>query len=121
MPSFEEKMSADCIFCKIIRGEAPATMLYQDERAVAFKDIAPIAPVHVLIVPRQHIVSAAEVTAENAPLIGHLIAVAAQLARELGIAEHGYRLVTNSGREGGQAVFHLHWHLLGGRQLRGLG
>jgi histidine triad (HIT) family protein len=114
-------MSANCIFCKIIRGEAPSTMLYQDEQAVAFEDIAPIAPVHVLIVPRLHITSAAEVNPENAPLIGHLIAVAAQLAHELGIAERGYRLVTNIGREGGQSIFHLHWHLLGGRQMRGLG
>lgn len=114
-------MSADCIFCKIIRGEEPATILYQDEHAIAFKDIAPIAPVHVLIVPRQHITSAAEVTAENAPLVGHLIAVAAHVARELGIAKRGYRLVTNIGWEGGQTVFHLHWHLLGGRYMRSPG
>ncbi|PJF37189.1 MAG: histidine triad nucleotide-binding protein [Candidatus Thermofonsia Clade 1 bacterium] len=112
---------SDCIFCQIIRGEAPATMLYQDERAVAFRDIAPIAPVHVLIVPRLHIASAAEVTAEHAPLIGHLIAIAAHIARQQGIAERGYRLVTNVGREGGQVIFHLHWHLIGGRQLRGIG
>lgn len=114
-------MRESCIFCRIIRGELPSTLLYQDEQAVAFKDIAPIAPVHILIVPRQHLASAAETTAENAPLIGHLIAVAAQLAREQGIAESGYRLVTNIGRNGGQGVFHLHWHLLGGRQMRGLG
>lgn len=114
-------MNRDCIFCKIVRGEAPAAILYQDEQAVAFKDIAPRAPVHVLIVPRLHIPSAAEVTEEHAALIGHLIAVAAQVAREQGIAETGYRLVTNVGREGGQEIFHLHWHLLGGRQLRSLG
>ncbi|MCS6871934.1 MAG: histidine triad nucleotide-binding protein [Anaerolineae bacterium] len=114
-------MHPDCIFCKIIRGEAPSTMLYEDEQVVAFKDIAPIAPVHVLIVPRLHIPSAAEVTEENTALIGHLIVVAARVAREQGVAERGYRLVTNVGREGGQQVYHLHWHLLGGRQMRGLG
>ncbi len=114
-------MSESCIFCRIIRGELPSTTLYQDEQAVAFKDIAPIAPVHILIVPRQHLESAAETTAENAALIGHLIAVAAQLAREQGVAESGYRLVSNIGKDGGQEVFHLHWHLLGGRQMRGLG
>ncbi|MCE7948762.1 MAG: histidine triad nucleotide-binding protein [Chloroflexi bacterium CFX4] len=114
-------MSESCIFCRIIRGELPSTMLYQDQQAVAFKDIAPIAPVHILIVPRQHLESAAETTAENALLIGHLIRVAAHVAREQGIAESGYRLVTNIGKDGGQEVFHLHWHLLGGRQMRGLG
>lgn len=114
-------MNPDCIFCKIIHGEAPATFFYQDEQVVAFQDIAPRAPVHILIVPRLHIRSAAEVTEENAALVGHLIAVAARLAREQGVAESGYRLVTNVGREGGQEVFHMHWHLLGGRQMRSLG
>ncbi|MFN7210419.1 MAG: histidine triad nucleotide-binding protein [Aggregatilineales bacterium] len=114
-------MNPDCIFCKIVRGEAPAAIVYQDEQAVAFKDIAQRAPVHVLIVPRRHIPSAAEVTEEHAALIGHLIAVAAQVAREQGVAQSGYRLITNVGREGGQEIFHLHWHLLGGRQLHGLG
>ncbi len=114
-------MNPDCIFCRIVRGEAPSVMLYQDEHAVAFKNIAPRAPVHILIVPRLHIPSAAEVTPENTALIGHLIVVAAHVAREQGVAKSGYRLVTNVGREGGQEIFHLHWHLLGGRQLHGLG
>lgn len=106
---------AACIFCKIVRGELPSSILYQDGEVMAFKDIHPGAPTHVLLIPRRHINSAAEVTEADAPVVGHLIAVAAQLARDLGIAETGYRLVTNIGREGGQSVFHLHFHLMGGR------
>ncbi|GAB4544852.1 MAG: histidine triad nucleotide-binding protein [Anaerolineae bacterium] len=106
---------ADCVFCKIVRGELPSSILYQDGEVMAFKDIHPGAPIHVLIIPRRHIHSAAEVTEADAPVVGHMIAVAAQLARDLGVAETGYRLVTNIGREGGQSVFHLHFHLMGGR------
>jgi histidine triad (HIT) family protein len=105
------------IFARIIRGEIPADKVYEDEHVVAFRDISPQAPVHVLVVPRKPIVSVADAGAEDAALLGRLFLVAAQVARELGLAEDGYRLVTNIGRDGGQSVAHLHIHLLGGRQL----
>ena len=107
----------DCIFCRIIRGEAPAKKVYEDERAFVFEDINPQAPTHVLIIPRKHIVGLKEAQAEDAEMIGHLHLVAAQIARERGI-EDGYRTVFNVGPRAGQSVFHLHLHLLGGRSLR---
>ncbi len=106
----------DCIFCRIVRGEAPARILYQDEEVTAFHDIHPGAPVHILIVPNRHIVSAAQVDAGDEPLLGKLFTVARRVAEEVGIAE-GYRLVVNNGRSTGQSVFHLHMHLLGGRRF----
>jgi histidine triad (HIT) family protein len=105
------------IFARIIRGEIPADKVYEDEHVVAFRDISPQAPVHVLVVPRKPIVSVADAQPEDAALLGRLFLAAAQVARELGLAEDGYRLVTNIGRHGGQSVAHLHIHLLGGRQL----
>ncbi len=112
----------DCIFCKIVAGEIPATILYQDDRIMAFRDIHPMAPVHVLIIPKKHIRSLADVTPREASLIGKMAMVANQLAKQEGIAERGYRVVINTGKEGGQVVQHLHMHLLGGRQLSdGLG
>jgi histidine triad (HIT) family protein len=107
----------NCIFCQIVAGSVPATFVHQDDEIVAFRDIHPGAPTHILIIPRQHLVSLDEASAENAPLMGRLVATAAQIARDEGIAATGYRLVTNIGVEGGQSVFHLHWHLLGGRRL----
>ena len=106
----------DCIFCKIISGAIPATLLYQDNDAIAFADINPQAPVHALIIPRRHIVSLAHAAAEDAGLVGHLHWIAAELAREKGLAK-GYRTVINIGDDGGQTVSHLHVHLLGGRAM----
>lgn len=111
----------DCIFCRIISGDIPSDILYQDEQVVAFRDINPKAPVHLLLVPRKHIESVAELSEDEASIMGHLVTVANRLAREAGISEKGYRLVVNSGPEGGQEVPHLHLHLLGGRQMGILG
>lgn len=111
---------SDCIFCKIVAGELPAEIVYQDERAVAFKDIRPVAPVHILIIPRKHIPDLTAITEEDAELIGHLHVVAVKIAREQGVADRGFRLVNNCKQEGGQVIYHLHFHLLGGRQLRNL-
>lgn len=107
---------ADTIFGRIIRGEVPARIVHDDERCLAFHDVSPQAPVHVLVIPRKPIPSLAEATADDAPLLGHLVLVATQLARTLDLGE-GYRLVVNCGRDGGQSVDHLHVHLLGGRRL----
>ena len=109
----------ECIFCKIAAGEIPSDILYQDEEAIAFRDINPQAPTHLLVIPKTHIPSLIQVTEAELPLIGHLISVANQLARQEGVAESGYRLVINCGKEGGQLVPHLHLHLLGGKQLAG--
>ena len=107
----------DCIFCQIVAGKIPGDILYQDEEVIAFPDINPAAPTHVLIVTRKHIPSLTQLTDEETPLIGHMVKVANQLAQEQGIAESGYRVVINCGRDGGQVVPHLHMHLLGGRRL----
>ncbi len=113
-------MSADCIFCRIVRGEAPATIVYEDEHVIAFNDIHPKAPVHILIVPRRHIPSLAHVTPEDEPLLGHLLYVARYLAEEKVLLERGFRTTINTGPEGGQIIYHLHMHLLGGRPLGGM-
>ena len=111
-------MPTDCLFCKIIAKEITSKTVYEDDQAVAFEDINPQAPTHILVLPRRHIVSLNEVAAADAALIGHLHLVAAKLARERGIADSGYRTVLNNGRGAGQSVFHLHLHLLGGRGMR---
>ncbi len=108
----------DCLFCKIINGEIPSKKVYEDEKVYAFHDISPAAPVHVLIIPKTHIPSANALTEENAAVVGHIFTVAASIAKELGIAEKGYRIVNNCGEDGGQTVHHLHFHLLGGRSLQ---
>ncbi len=105
------------IFAKIISGEIPADKVYEDEHVVAFRDLHPQAPIHVLVIPRKPLVSVADAGPEDAELLGRLLLAAAQVARELGLEPDGYRLVTNIGQNGGQSVFHLHIHLLGGRQL----
>lgn len=105
-----------CLFCKIVEGSIPSTAVYSDDKTYAFADIDPKAPVHVLIVPREHIASLAEADSEHTALLGHLQAVAAQIARENNLAA-GYRVVINTGEHGGQSVAHLHLHLLGGRPL----
>jgi histidine triad (HIT) family protein len=106
-----------CLFCRIIAGEVPGTIVHEDERAVAFKDVNPQAPLHLLVVPRKHIVSLAEAGPEDADLLGHLLHVGVELARREGIVERGYRTVINTNRDAGQTVFHLHVHILGGRVL----
>ena len=105
------------IFSKIIAKEIPADIVYQDERVTAFKDIHPIAPIHILIIPNHEIPTVDDVTPEDEAVLGHLFVVARQIARDLGIAENGYRLIVNCRGDGGQEVFHLHMHLLGGRKL----
>ncbi len=111
-------MSSDCIFCKIIAGEIPSTKLYDDEAVMAFRDINPVAPTHVLIIPKKHIPSINEMTADDEPVVGRLFSVANQLAKEEGVAENGYRLIINTGAHAGQVVFHLHLHLVGGQRMR---
>jgi histidine triad (HIT) family protein len=111
-------MAVDCVFCRIIAGDIPTPFLYHDEEVVAFNDIHPLTPVHVLIVPRRHITSLQEMGPEEGPLIGRMALLAKKLAADKGIAERGYRLVINNGPEGGQVVPHLHLHLLGGKKLR---
>jgi histidine triad (HIT) family protein len=105
-----------CLFCKIVNGEIPSTPVYQDELAYAFADINPKAPVHVLVVPREHLASVDDAGQQHKALLGHLLAAAAQIARAQGLAR-GYRVVINVGDEGGQTVDHLHLHLLGGRPM----
>jgi histidine triad (HIT) family protein len=112
---------SDCIFCKIIKGDIPSTNVYKDEQVTAFRDINPVAPTHILIVPNKHIDSVNMMIVDDEPLMGHLYTVAKQLAAQEGIAEGGYRLIVNTGAEAGQTVFHIHLHLLGGRQLRAMG
>ena len=112
----------DCIFCKIVAGEIPADVLYQDEAVIAFRDINPLAPTHVLIIPKQHIPSLRDLPETGSSLIGNMVNIANQLAERESVAEDGYRLVINCGQQGGQLVPHLHMHLLGGRRLaNGLG
>ena len=111
----------DCIFCRIAKGEVKSNVIYQDEQAIAFPDINPKAPVHILIVPRKHIDCVADLTEDEEQLMGHLVSIANKLARENGVAASGFRLAINCGPEGGQIVPHLHIHLLGGRQLGKLG
>ena len=107
--------ATDCLFCRIAAGSIPSERLHEDDLVVAFRDIAPRAPTHILLIPRRHIASAAELTEADGPLLGRLFGVAADLARREGIADGGYRLVSNVGRWGGQTVDHLHVHLMGGR------
>jgi histidine triad (HIT) family protein len=114
-------MADACLFCRIVAGEVPSQRVYEDDDLVVIRDIAPKAPVHLLVVPRAHIVSLAHTTAEQAPLLGRCLVVAAQVARQEGVAESGYRLIANSGPDSGMEVPHLHFHILGGRRLGGLG
>ena len=113
--SSDRKSQADCLFCRIVRGELPARVVADDELVLAFHDIAPRSPTHVLVIPKVHIPSAADLTDDDAVLLGRLFATVARLAREAGIAADGYRIVSNVGRWGGQTVDHLHLHLMGGR------
>jgi len=108
---------SDCLFCRIIAGEKPGQVVYQDDRAVAFRDVNPQAPVHILVVPRQHIASLAQAEQQDEGLLGHLLLVGAEVARQEGIIERGYRTVVNTGALAGQTVFHIHVHILGGRGM----
>jgi histidine triad (HIT) family protein len=112
---------SDCLFCRIILGEIPCTKVYEDDGVLAFRDIQPAAPVHVLIVPKRHISSLDAISSTDADVAGRLMLAAAEIARQEEIAESGYRVITNVGKEGGQSVDHLHLHLLGGHQLSTLG
>ena len=107
----------DCLFCRIAAGEIPSKKVYEDEQVLAFYDIAPQAPVHVLISPKRHIAGANALTREDDALLGHLFEVERQLARELGVADTGYRLITNIGGDAGQTVPHLHIHILSGQKM----
>lgn len=109
---------ADCIFCKIIAGEIPGDKVYSDDRVTAFRDIHPVAPTHILIVPNRHIASVNELTEADEALAGHLLVTARKLAEQEGIAGDGYRLILNTGKHGGQEVHHLHLHLIGGQRMR---
>ena len=109
-------MSADCLFCKVVAGGIPAKRVYEDDLCLCFADINPQAPTHLLLIPKEHIASTAEAEQEHGPLLGHLVAKAAEMARGAGL-DRGYRIVINTGADGGQTVDHLHLHLLGGRHM----
>ena len=106
----------DCLFCKIVAGDIPSTKVYEDETVLAFRDIAPMAPTHILVIPKTHIPSVAGVTAENSGVVAHIFEVIPQIAKAEGL-ENGFRVVSNCGPDAGQTVNHLHFHILGGRQL----
>ena len=108
---------SDCLFCRIAEKKIPARIIYEDDRAVAFEDITPQAPVHTLVIPKKHIATILDVTADDHGLVGHLFKVAATITKEKGIAEKGFRLVMNTNSDGGQTVFHIHLHILGGRAM----
>lgn len=107
----------DCIFCKIINGDIPSDILYRDEEVIAFRDVNPVAPTHILIVPIDHLVTTQDISDKNASLAGRMVQAANHLVNQEGVSENGYRLVINCGDQGGQVVQHLHMHLIGGRQL----
>jgi len=107
--------SEDCIFCKIADGRIPSALVYDDDTCVAFNDLSPQAPTHILIIPREHVDSLDKATAQHKDVLGHLLTTAASIAREKGFAADGYRVVINTNADGGQTVFHLHVHLLAGR------
>lgn len=111
-------MSNPCNFCKIVAGESPSRKVYSDDRVTAFHDIHPVAPIHLLIVPNQHISSVNDLMEADEPLVGHMFTVARHLAEQFNLSQSGYRLIINTGPDSGQAVFHLHLHLIGGRRMR---
>lgn len=108
---------SDCIFCRIVERTVPSKIVHEDDQAVAFEDVNPQAPVHILVVPKRHVRSLKELNETDSTLLGHLMLTGAAIAKQKGIAESGYRLVVNTGKHGGQSVFHLHLHLLGGRPM----
>ena len=108
----------ECIFCKIVRGDIPATVVYKDEQVTAFRDINPVAPTHILVVPNKHIPSTNDVAEQDEQLLGHMLAVVKPIADGEGITESGYRLIVNTGPDANQVVFHLHLHIIGGQRMR---
>lgn len=106
----------DCLFCKIINGDIPSSKVYEDDLVYAFNDINPMAPVHILVIPKTHISAVSEITPENSAIIAHIFEVIPKIAKEKGL-DDGYRVVSNCGKAAGQSVFHLHFHILGGKQL----
>ena len=108
---------SDCLFCRIAAGDISSEIIYQDDEVVAFRDINPQAPQHILIIPRRHIETILDLTNDDNELIGHMMLTAGRIARDLGLSERGYRLVFNCKRDGGQDVYHIHLHLLGGRRM----
>ena len=106
---------SDCIFCKIVDGSIPASRVYEDDVCIAFNDLSPQAPTHILVIPREHVDSLATASQENQEILGHLLLTSAEIARERGFSDDGYRIVINTNADGGQTVFHLHIHLLAGR------
>lgn len=108
---------SDCIFCKIAEKKIPSKIVHEDDKAVAFDDVNPQAPMHVLVIPRKHVASITELNEADAGLLGHLMLAGSKVAKQKGIAEGGYRIVVNTGKHGGQTVFHLHLHVLGGRPM----
>lgn len=107
----------NCLFCKIIAGEIPAKKVYEDDHLVAIEDIAPVAPVHLLLIPRKHSVNSLDLSPDDNFLVGHVFQVASKLARDFGVADHGFRIVNNNNAGAGQSVFHIHFHLLAGREF----
>lgn len=114
-------MSQDCLFCKIIAGDIPSTKVFEDDQLYAFNDISPQAPTHILIIPKVHIATLNDLEPEQQSLVGHMLLTGKALALEAGVADDGYRLVMNCNEQGGQTVYHIHLHILAGRQLHGLG
>lgn len=108
---------SDCIFCRIVRREIPAKVVFEDTQTLAFDDIHPQAPIHTLVIPKRHLASLAETGPDDAPMLGHLLRIGNQIARDKGVADSGFRFVINTGAHGGQTVFHLHIHVLGGRPM----
>ena len=110
-------MKDDCLFCKIIKGEIPSTKVYEDELVYGFKDINPAAPIHILVIPKKHITSLANLEKEDEAVVGKIYGVINKIAKQEGILEKGFRVIVNCGEDGGQSVQHLHFHLLGGRKM----
>lgn len=110
-------MASDCLFCKIVAGDIPAALRYEDDRIIVFDDIDPQAPFHMLIVPKRHITTTLDLTVDENDLIGHVYQIATRMAKDLGFAADGFRIVNNCNEAGGQSVWHIHFHLLGGRQM----
>lgn len=108
----------DCIFCKIVTGEMDSQIVYQDEQVTAFRDIHPVAPTHILVIPNRHIASLNDVMEEDEPLVGHMLSVVRPIAEKEGVQDSGYRLIINTGPDANQVVFHLHLHIIGGQHMR---
>ena len=112
----EDKIMNDCLFCKIISGDIPSTKVFEDDQVLAFRDIAPMAPTHILVIPKTHIAGVDEITPENSAIVAHIFEMIPIIAREEGLTG-GYRVISNCGEDGGQTVMHLHFHILGGKKL----